>query len=103
VLLRTLADELKALGLADVVMDDYGYVMATVPATRGHERSPVIGFIAHVDTSPEMPGDNVRPIVHERYDGGDIVLPTIRPRCCARPRTPRLRRRLVTTSSPHRG
>ena len=75
VLLRTLADELKALGLADVVMDDYGYVMATVPATRGHEGSPVIGFIAHVDTSPEMPGDNVRPIVHERYDGGDIVLP----------------------------
>ncbi len=75
VLLRTLADELKALGLSDVVMDEYGYVMATVPATPGCERAPVIGFIAHVDTSPEMPGDHVRPIVHERYDGGDLVLP----------------------------
>jgi len=75
VLLRTLADELRALGLADVVMDEYGYVMATVPATPGHEEAPVIGFIAHVDTSPEMPGHDVRPIVHERYDGGDIVLP----------------------------
>jgi tripeptide aminopeptidase len=75
VLLRTLADELRALGLADVVMDEYGYVMATVPATPGHEQAPVIGFIAHVDTSPEMPGHDVRPIVHERYDGGDIVLP----------------------------
>lgn len=75
VLLRTLADELKGLGLDDVVMDDYGYVMATVPATPGHERAPVIGFIAHVDTSPEMPGHGVRPIVHERYDGRDLALP----------------------------
>jgi tripeptide aminopeptidase len=75
VLLRTLADELRALGIADVVMDEYGYVMATVPATPGHEQAPVIGFVAHVDTSPEMAGHGVRPIVHERYDGGDIVLP----------------------------
>jgi tripeptide aminopeptidase len=75
VLLRTLADELTALGLGDVVMDDYGYVMATVPATPGYERAPVVGFIAHVDTSPEMPGHEVRPIVHERYDGRDLVLP----------------------------
>jgi tripeptide aminopeptidase len=75
VLLRTLADELNALGLTDVVMDGYGYVMATVPATPGHERSPAVGFIAHVDTSPEMPGHDVRPIVHERYDGRDLVLP----------------------------
>ena len=74
-LLRTLADELRALGLADVVMDEYGYVMATVPASPGCERAPVIGFIAHVDTSPEMPGQDVRPIVHERYDGRDLVLP----------------------------
>jgi tripeptide aminopeptidase len=70
-----LADELRVLGIADVVMDEYGYVMATVPATPGYEQAPVIGFIAHVDTSPEMPGHDVRPIVHERYDGGDIVLP----------------------------
>jgi tripeptide aminopeptidase len=75
VLLRTLAYELKAIGAADVVMDEYGYVMATVPATPGHERAPVIGFIAHVDTSPEMPGHDVRPIVHEKYDGRDLALP----------------------------
>lgn len=75
VLLRMLAGELTALGLADVVMDEYGYVMATVAASPGCERAPVIGFIAHVDTSPEMPGHDVRPIVHERYDGRDLALP----------------------------
>jgi len=75
VLLRTLADELRALRLTDVLMDAHGYVMATVPATPGYEQAPVIGFIAHVDTSPEMPGQDVRPIVHERYDGRDLVLP----------------------------
>ncbi len=72
VLLRELVAELRALGLDDVAMDEYGYVMATVAATAGREQSPVIGFIAHVDTSPEMPGHDVRPIVHERYDGRDL-------------------------------
>jgi tripeptide aminopeptidase len=75
VLLRELVAELKALGLQDAAMDDFGYVMATVDPTPGRERVPVIGFIAHVDTSPEMPGHNVRPIVHDRYDGRDLVLP----------------------------
>jgi len=75
VLLRQLADELRAIGLDDVSMDEYGYVMATVPATPGLEGVPVIGFIAHVDTSPEMAGRDVRPIVHTRYDGRDLVLP----------------------------
>ena len=75
VLLRTLADELKAMSVEDVVMDEYGYVMATVPPTPGHEHAPTIGFIAHVDTSQEMPGHDVRPIVHEKYDGRDLVLP----------------------------
>jgi tripeptide aminopeptidase len=75
VLLRALVEELKALGLDDAAMDQYGYVMATVPATRGCEQAPVIGFIAHVDTSPEMPGHDVRPIVHRHYDGRDLVLP----------------------------
>jgi len=50
-------------------------VMATIPPTAGREHAPVIGFIAHVDTSPEMPGHDVRPIVHRQYDGGDLVLP----------------------------
>jgi tripeptide aminopeptidase len=75
VLLRELVEELRALGLDDAALDDYGYVMATVAATVGREHAPVIGLIAHVDTSPEMPGHDVRPRVHERYDGGDIVLP----------------------------
>ncbi len=75
VLLRLLMEELHALGVADATMDEHGYVMATVPATAGRTNAPVIGFLAHVDTSPEMPGTDVVPIVHERYDGRDIVLP----------------------------
>jgi tripeptide aminopeptidase len=75
VLLNELVVELRALGLEDAAMDQYGYVMATVPSTAGLEHAPVIGFIAHVDTSPEMPGHNVRPIVHRHYDGRDLVLP----------------------------
>lgn len=75
VLLGQLVAELQSLGLEDAAMDEYGYVMATVPATAARADLPAIGFIAHVDTSPEMPGDGVRPIVHERYDGRDLVLP----------------------------
>ena len=75
VLLRDLVDELHAIGLADAAIDEHGYVMATIPATTTKADVPVIGFIAHVDTSPEMPGERVRPIVHRRYDGTDIVLP----------------------------
>jgi tripeptide aminopeptidase len=74
VLLRQLTTELQELGLSDAVMDEYGYVMATVPATTGAD-VPVIGFVAHVDTSPEMPGKDVRPIVHANYDGRDLILP----------------------------
>ena len=74
-LLALLVDELQALGIADAAMDERGYVMATIPATAGRAAVPAIGFLAHVDTSPEMPGANVVPIVHERYDGRDRVLP----------------------------
>ena len=74
VLMRILAEELRAIGLEDVTLDTNGYLMATVPATAGHP-VPVIGLVAHVDTSPEMPADQVRPLVHERYDGRDLVLP----------------------------
>src|SRR6185503_11817112 len=56
-------------------LDEHGYVMATVPATASLSHLPAIGFIAHVDTSPEMRGDGVKPIVHEGYDGRDLVLP----------------------------
>src|SRR3954470_12891209 len=75
VLLRDLADELVSIGLTDAAVDRFGYVMATIPATTAKAGVPVIGFIAHVDTSPEMPGAGVKPIVHARYDGRDLSLP----------------------------
>ena len=74
VLMRILAEELRAIGLEDVTLDEHGYVMATIPATVTHD-VPVIGFVAHVDTSPEMSGTDVRPLVHPAYDGRDLVLP----------------------------
>jgi tripeptide aminopeptidase len=74
-LLDTLTDELRAIGLKDAVRDAHGYVFATIPATSKKPGVPVIGFLAHVDTSPEMSGENVKPIVHRNYAGGDIVLP----------------------------
>ncbi len=75
VLLRDLVAELLAMGVADASIDAHGYVMATIPATTTKSDVPVIGFIAHVDTSPEMSGANVKPIVHHAYDGRDLVLP----------------------------
>jgi tripeptide aminopeptidase len=74
-LLRMLATELEALGLDDVELDENGYLFATIPATSKKRDVPVIGFLAHVDTSPEMSGAGVKPIVHEAYDGGDLVFP----------------------------
>ena len=74
VLLAALRDEMEALGMTEVSMDQYGYVMGTVPATPGCENAPVIGFIAHVDTSPDMSGKDVKPRVIEEYDGCDIAL-----------------------------
>lgn len=70
---RLLADELRAMGLADVEMDEHGLVYATVPATVDSP-APVVAFNAHVDTSPETSGTNVKPQVF-RYEGGDIRLP----------------------------
>jgi len=72
-LLRLLADELRQIGLRDVAMDQYGYVTATLEATTSAP-APVIGFLAHVDTSPDFNGKDVRPQIVENYDGGDIVL-----------------------------
>ena len=73
-LLNALVEEMKLLGLEDVAIDKYGYAMGTIPATKGKEGAPVIGFLAHVDTSPDMSGENVRPRIIESYDGKDIVL-----------------------------
>src|SRR2546423_8036078 len=66
VLLRALAGELREIGLADAAIDRHGYVTATVPGTSSKNGVPTIGFIAHVDTSPEMDGAGVKPIVHRR-------------------------------------
>lgn len=74
-LLRPLVEELRGIGLADAAIDEWGYVTATIPATSPKTEVPVIGFIAHVDTSPEMPGGGVKPIVHRDYRGQDLVLP----------------------------
>lgn len=70
---QALADELKRIGVEDVVVDDNGYVMGTVPATCSRTL-PVIGFIAHMDTSPDMSGRNIAPRIVRGYDGGDITL-----------------------------
>ncbi len=69
---RLLVDELRALDLDHVELTEHGYVFATLP---GSEGAPVIGLIAHVDTTPETPGGGVVPIVHEGYAGGPIALP----------------------------
>lgn len=75
VFLRHLFGELKSLGLEDVTMDEHGYVFATVPSTSSKKDVPVIGFLAHVDTSPEMSGKDVKPIIHRDYQGQDLVFP----------------------------
>jgi len=72
---RDLVAELRGIGLSDASLDEHGYVMATVPATTMKASVPAVGFIAHIDTSPEMSGAHVKPIVHERYDGRDVALP----------------------------
>lgn len=71
---RILAEELRAFGARDVVQDEHGIVLAAIPATVAQD-GPVIAWIAHLDTSPETTGRNVQPIIHDNYDGRDIVLP----------------------------
>jgi tripeptide aminopeptidase len=77
VLLDLLVQELEALGLEDAARDAHGIVMATLPATSPRKDVPVIGWLAHVDTSPELSGAGVKPIVHRDYDGRDLVLPDV--------------------------
>lgn len=77
-LARILVDDLRAAGLADVSLDDNGYVTGTLAATEGpatNEPAPVVGLVAHMDTSPDAPGAGVAPIVHRDYDGGVLALP----------------------------
>lgn len=70
---KYLKEELEALGLEEITLDEQGYLYATLPANTDHE-VPVIGFIAHMDTSPDMSGANVKPRIVKEYDGTDIVL-----------------------------
>lgn len=70
-----LAEELKALGIADAEVDQYSYVYATIPSNTDKKNVPVICFCSHVDTAPDCSGTDVKPIVHRNYDGGEIKLP----------------------------
>ncbi len=71
-LLKLLRDELEAFGV-EATLDEYGYVMASIPSNLDHE-VPSVGFIAHVDTAPDAPGDGIKPQIIKNYDGGEIPL-----------------------------
>jgi tripeptide aminopeptidase len=73
-LCRMLTGECREIGLADVAMNEFGIVTATVPASPGCQ-APAIAWFAHVDTSPEFTAEGVRPVVHANYDGSDLTLP----------------------------
>ena len=72
---RALKEELEGIGLKEVSLDEKGYLMATLESNLGEDKEvPTIGFIAHMDTSPDMSGENVKTQLIKNYDGGDIVL-----------------------------
>ena len=73
-LAHALADEMRAIGLCDVRVDERCYVYGFLPASAGYENRVCLGLIAHMDTSPDARGENVSPVVHENYDGGEIAL-----------------------------
>jgi tripeptide aminopeptidase len=72
---RLLTSELHDAGLKDASLDEHGYVTATLPGTR--DDAPVVGLIAHMDTSPDAPGADVEPIVHAGYNGDVLKLPRL--------------------------
>lgn len=72
-LAKQLEQELKEIGLTDVSLDENCYIMATLPSNLDY-KVPTIGFVAHIDTSPDFTGANVKPQIHENYDGKDIIL-----------------------------
>lgn len=76
VLANLLAKELKELGAENVRVSEFGIVYGTIPGNLpANSKVPVIGFMAHMDTSPEVSGENVNPVIHKNYQGGDITLP----------------------------
>jgi tripeptide aminopeptidase len=72
---KILVEELQSLGIQDAEMDEWGYVYATIPATSSRENIPTICFCSHVDTAPDCSGKDVKPLVHENYQGQPIILP----------------------------
>lgn len=74
ILAKALVNELHDLGIANAIVDENGYVYATIAATLGKETAPAIGFISHMDTAPDFSGDSVHPEVIEDYDGNDVIL-----------------------------
>ena len=97
---RMLFEELGALGLRDAAIDAHGIVLATIPATI-QRPAPMTAWLAHVDTSPETSGRNVRPVVHRNYDGSDIVLPGDKTkvlRVCDNPDLARLKGKTIITT-----
>ena len=72
---RVLQIELKEMGLDHVELDEYGYLYATIPSNTDKQQVPAICFCSHVDTAPDCSGTNVKPILHKKYNGQDIVLP----------------------------
>ncbi|MCY7409477.1 MAG: peptidase T [Chitinophagales bacterium] len=72
---HVLVEELKAMGISDAHLDEFGIVYATIPANSEKKNVPPICFCSHVDTSPDCSGTNVKPIIHKNYDGKDLVLP----------------------------
>ncbi|MES1036669.1 peptidase T [Bacillus pumilus] len=72
-LARQLVDEMKSIGIQEVTMDENGYVMGTIPSNTDKD-VPTIGFLAHIDTATDFTGKNVKPQLHENYQGGDITL-----------------------------
>ena len=72
-LLRMLRDELQAMGV-EATLDEYGYVMGTIPSNCGNAEIPAVGFIAHVDTAPDASGADIKPQIIGNYDGGDVEL-----------------------------
>ncbi|MBC8155818.1 MAG: peptidase T, partial [Bacteroidetes bacterium] len=72
---RVLVQELLNMGIADAELDEFGYVYATIPANTDKPNVPVLCFCSHVDTSPDVTGEGVLPIIHQNWDGHDIILP----------------------------
>jgi len=72
---RVLVEELQQIGITDAELDEYGYVYATIEANTEKASVPVICLCAHVDTSPDVTGEGVKPLIHRQWDGADIVLP----------------------------